>query len=322
MHPILKEGVATGTFTYKGSEDIHYFVENPEGKEFEISYTLYNALLKADGTKPLDLPNEGKEILPKLKKYNLVQTSRFVKGKHGINRFILFPIGEKAKGSRNACKAATYLLTAATIIFFIVGLFSIKTTDTRISDSFNLMIYIGSIPFLLAFHELGHLITGIAYGYDIRDTGILLFVFLPIGAYVSHGEKADAARIQRIHFALSGIQMNLLIAGVLWIVTTHFNPLPSNLVSIARLSAMLAGANLLPFSGFDGEAVLNELFDVGSISLMTKKCLSNKKCRRELFQSGLVGYALFCFFVLLRISLVIFCVIVGIDLYYMLKILI
>lgn len=75
MYPILKDGVSLGTFQYEGSETTHYFVENADGQEFEVSHRLWNALLKADGTQPLALPDKGKKLLPVLKEHNLVQTS-------------------------------------------------------------------------------------------------------------------------------------------------------------------------------------------------------------------------------------------------------
>lgn len=55
MYPMLKEGITIGAFSYEGSDETHYFVENGKGGEFEISYALYKALVHADGTKPLRL---------------------------------------------------------------------------------------------------------------------------------------------------------------------------------------------------------------------------------------------------------------------------
>ena len=62
MYPVLKEGVSIGTFHYEGSDTIHYYIENADGEEFEISRRLWDALLKADGTRPLDLPDNGQGL--------------------------------------------------------------------------------------------------------------------------------------------------------------------------------------------------------------------------------------------------------------------
>lgn len=95
MYPVPKEGVSIGTFQYEGSDTTHYYIENVDGEEFEISYRLWDALLQADGTRPLNLPNNGKRILQKLRRLGLVRTSRFVRDDGIFNRFILFPIGSR-----------------------------------------------------------------------------------------------------------------------------------------------------------------------------------------------------------------------------------
>lgn len=42
MYPILKEGVSIGTFQYKGSDTIHYYIENADGNELEGAESGYN----------------------------------------------------------------------------------------------------------------------------------------------------------------------------------------------------------------------------------------------------------------------------------------
>lgn len=64
MYPVLKEGMSIGTFQYEGSEDIHYFIENADGEEFEISHNLWKALIQDDGSQPLALPDGGKRTFP------------------------------------------------------------------------------------------------------------------------------------------------------------------------------------------------------------------------------------------------------------------
>ena len=41
------------------------------------------------------------------------------------------------------------------------------------------------------FHEIGHMNTGIAYGYRVCSVGVLLLVFFPLGAYVSYNENLN-----------------------------------------------------------------------------------------------------------------------------------
>ena len=42
MYPVLLEDVSLGSFRYKGSTCVHYFVENSAGDEFEIGYREHN----------------------------------------------------------------------------------------------------------------------------------------------------------------------------------------------------------------------------------------------------------------------------------------
>ena len=43
MYPVLKEGVSIGTFQYEGSDTTHYYIENADGEEFEISHKIGRA---------------------------------------------------------------------------------------------------------------------------------------------------------------------------------------------------------------------------------------------------------------------------------------
>lgn len=214
MYPVLKEGVSIGTFQYEGSDATHYFIENADGEEFEISSRLWDALLKADGTRPLDLPDNGRRVLPKLKRHGLVRTSRFVQDDGLFNRFILFPIGNRLQAGKLIFKALNAALPAVAILIFAIGIY-VTTSDGEGSGyNFSWWLYYGLIALSLALHELGHLVAGLAYGYKISDTGILLLGIIPLGAYVAHEDKKDATKAEKIQFALAGVEVNLLFAGI------------------------------------------------------------------------------------------------------------
>lgn len=118
MHPILKDGTSLGR--YQEGEDTFYFAGNAEGDEFVISPRLYNALKTADGTHPLELPDRGRQLLPRLKEAGLVQTSRFVRSNGLINRFILFPISRQSRGSP-VCGCINALLPPLAVLVFFAG---------------------------------------------------------------------------------------------------------------------------------------------------------------------------------------------------------
>lgn len=86
-----------------------------------------------------------------------------------------------------------------------------KSSGTDTGCHFNWWLYYSLLVCSLAMHEAGHLVAGIAYGYKISDTGILLLGIFPIGAYVAHEDKIDASRSEKVQFALVGVEINLLI---------------------------------------------------------------------------------------------------------------
>ncbi len=313
MYPVLKEGVSIGTFHYEGSDVTHYYIENADGEEFEISYRLWKALMRADGTRPLALPDKGRRILPKLKRHGLVRTSRFVRENGILNRFILFPIRDKAQENRWVCKAINSALPAVSILMFVLGTCLMAAKGAGGGYDLNWWLYYGLFLLSLTLHEAGHMVAGLASGYKIRDTGVLLLGVIPIGAYVAHEIKEDATRAEKIQFALAGIEVNLLIAGICLLLATQQYQWALTMHSVANANIILAGINLLPASGLDGESALSAVCGLDSISEAAKKCLTNKKRRQKLLRSGLPGYVCFCVFFLTLSSKVVLWLLIGLD---------
>ena len=313
MYPMLKEGVSVGTFNHEDSETTRYYMENADGDTFEISRRLCDALLDADGTKPLDLPDKGRSILPALKKRGIVRTSRFVRDEGIFNRFILFPISNKLQNGSLACRAINAALPVVSVLIFAIGVYRMLSGNVKIGGDFNWWIYYGFFTASLALHEAGHLIAGLACRYIISDTGILLLGILPIGAYVAYEEREDAAKLEKIQFSLAGIEVNLLLAGVCLLAAMQYEPLSFTLLSTAWVNVILAGLNLLPVSGLDGEAALSALCGVNSISETAKKWLFNKKRRKKLLHSGLPGYARLCGFALIFLSKILLWLFIGFE---------
>ena len=313
MYPVLKEGVSIGTFQHEDSGATHYFIESADGEKFEISRRLWDALLKADGTRPLDLPDNGRRILPKLKRQGLVRTSRFVQDNGLFNRFILFSIGNRLQAGRLVFKALNAALPAVAILIFAIGIYVTTSEGEESGYNFNWWLYYGLIALSLALHELGHLIAGLAYGYNISDTGILLLGIIPLGAYVAHEDKKDATKAEKIQFALAGVEVNLLIAGVCLLLAMQPYQWSLTMFSVANVNVLLAGINLLPASGLDGESALSAACGIDSIGEVARKWLTNKNRRQKLFRAGLPGYACFFVFSITMISKVIIWLLIGLD---------
>ena len=313
MDPVLKEGVSIGTFQYEGSDTTHYFIENADGEIFEINYRLWNALLQADGTQPLNLPDNGYQILPKLKRHGLVQTSRFVRGYGIFNRFIVFPISNRMHNGKLVFKAINAALPVVSIFIFAICIYLMAPYGEDGGHCFSWWLFYCLIVCSLALHEVGHLIAGLAYGYNISDTGILLLGIIPFGAYVAHEEKQDAIKAEKVQFALAGIEVNLMIAGICLILAIQYFQWSLTLLSVANVNVVLAGINLLPASGLDGESALSAVCGINSISETAKKWLTNKKRRQKLLRSGLPGFACFCVFSITLVSKVILWLLISLD---------
>lgn len=283
MYPVLKEGVSIGTFQHEGSDTTHYYIENADGEKFEISHRLWDALLQANGTKPLNLPDNGRRILPKLEKHGLVRTSRFVRENGIINRFILFPISSQCQNSSLICKTINAALPVVSVLFFAISVYIMRSNGVLTGYYFNWWLYYGLLVCSLALREMGHLVAGLANGYKISDTGILLLRIIPIGAYVAHEDRKDASRSEKIQFALAGVEMNLLIAGICLLVASQCYPLSLVMISVANTNVVLAGINLLPASGLDGESALSAVCGVNSISEVAKKVSSIKNVVKNSF---------------------------------------
>ena len=313
MYPVLKEGVSIGTFRYENSDTTHYYIENADGEEFEISRSLWNALLKADGARPLELPDNGRCMLPELKRLGLVRTTRFVQDDGIFNRFILFSISNRMRDSRLVFKAINAALPVVSILIFAIGIYVMVSEGERSDCEINWWIYYSLIALSLAFHELGHLVAGLAYGYKISNTGILLLGIIPLGAYVAYENKKDATKAERIQFALAGVEVNLLIAGFCLLLAMQSYQLSLTLISVANVNVLLAAVNLLPSSGLDGESALSAALGIRSISEVARRWLTNKKRRQKLLRAGLPGYACICLFSITFISKFILWLLIGLD---------
>ena len=302
MFPMLADGVSYGTYRDKEFNSIRYFIANATGDEYDIDYRLLFSLLNADGTKPLMLHDQ--RIIPFLKKARLIQTSRFVRGEGLMNRFILFPVGGNANKLRSMCMVINNYLPVVSIGVFLISILKLVFGEHYTSYDFNLSLYYILFITSIALHELGHMIAGIACGHRICDVGILLLGILPLGAYVACIENKKSSRNNRTQFYLAGVEMSLLLAGILIILSILTGSF--TLMTNANISVFLTILNLLPVTGLDGEAALSCMCGVESISAFANKWIFNKKLRSRLFHSGLAGYECLCIFTVVVISKIIF----------------
>ena len=121
MYPMLREDVSFMIRRRKNSDRLRYFIKNCDEDEFEISRILYNALRKADGTKPLELPDRGKKVIPKLKKEHLIHTSRIVHLGGSLFGFILFHIGSSIRKFKWLFRLLNAAFPIFSVLSFVIG---------------------------------------------------------------------------------------------------------------------------------------------------------------------------------------------------------
>ena len=298
MYPRLKEGVSIGTFTYEDSPEKHYYAENKDKVEFEISHRVYRELLRADGTHPIRV---SKTLLRELKKANILTTSRYV-FTGIVSRFVLLPLGQKAQRFQPICRVLNILLPVLAAVLFAASLFAKATCGHFPSGDLNNVLFYLLFLFSIVAHEYGHLISGLSVGYRFSELGLLLLGVIPVGAYVAHTDNQDVRRLAKIQFSLSGIEANLLIAGICLLLSTLPTSLDTTFVMTANINVLLAIINLLPATGLDGESTLSAILGIDSVSKYSKVFLKNKKFRKHFLRAGAPGYVCASAFVLSLIS--------------------
>ena len=310
MYPILEEGVFVGTFRCKDSGAVRCYIENAEGKRYYISRRLYEALLEADGKRPLALPDRGRRILPRLKRDGLVRTSRFVRDGGITYRFILSREGRITPLRRAMCRLINAVLPFISVLTFAAGLYLMLSGGCLSGDDLNVWLYYGLFIASILLHEAGHRAAGIAYGYKLGTTGIFMLGIIPIGAYVSYKEKKILRRAQEIQFSLAGVEVNLLLAGLCFILSALSGTLSGTTHPIALINVILVASNLLPVEGLDGESALSVMLGVESIGAAAPRALADRRFRYSLLHSGLSGFLFYCLLAFTRASKVIYVVLV------------
>lgn len=305
MYPMLKDGVGIYPLEDVESGEITYCVENKEGEEFEISERLYKALLCLDGTAPLQMGDETYELTSELKKHGIIRTSRYEKTKGLTSTFTVFPIGPRAAKYEWLCRILNRILPFAAVIWFAAGVHILLHTPwIYFADGMNLPVFYGLLIFSLFAHETGHLIAGIAKGYEFSEMGILLLWFWPIGAYVSEVVRKGERKKESVQKYLAGVEVNLMLAGIYFALAPASGEVQGTVVTVGVTNVLLIFLNLLLIKGLDGEGALSAFLGIDSISDAAMNWMKDKNKRRKLFTSGLTGYVSLLIFVLCLLSYV------------------
>lgn len=169
-----------------------------------------------------------------------------------------------------------------------------------IGDGFFILGTIIGILIGIIMHELGHMFACLAYGGRVFEIGVMAERFLP-GAYVLMDTNPIKDRMQRMQVDAAGIEMNLFLASIGLILASGFEYLSGFFLAVAVNNVFLALLNLLFINGFDGCAIIGEIFGTENVIEKAKEMTKQKHIRKKLMSKGIIGIATIIFCYLLRI---------------------
>lgn len=168
------------------------------------------------------------------------------------------------------------MLAAAVVLYDDWGRFWSTSENVISSDNWKWLLaaWIG----LKCVHESAHGLVCLRYGGRVREIGFVLAVFTPLAYIDASSSWAFRCRWQRIHTAVAGIHIELLIAAVsimLWsycdsIVIRH---VLQNLIVMASISTLVF--NLNPLMRFDGYYILSDLLQIPNLMSESTQVLSS-----------------------------------------------
>lgn len=142
----------------------------------------------------------------------------------------------------------------------------------------NWLWLLGAWVALKVIHELGHGLVCLRYGGSIRETGLIFAVFAPLAYVDASASWAFRSRWQRIHTAIAGVYVELVIAAVSAVAWTQCDSaivrhLLQNVIIMASVSTLLF--NLNPLMRFDGYYVLSDLLQIPNLSSQSNAALQS-----------------------------------------------
>ncbi len=215
---------------------------------------------------------------PKMKAAKLFQTLNIL--------FIKIPLGSPDRWLSALLPYCRWMLGWG---FFAVWLFLVISGGYLVANQFyrfshaasnlllpNNFIWLGvAWTIIKVLHETFHGLVCKKYGGFVQQAGIMLILFVPLGAYVNVTSSWKLrSKWQRIHISVAGIYLELLLSSLaawVWSYTETgvINYLAYNIIVIAAIGTILFNAN--PLMRFDGYYILSDLLNMPNLYLHGQK---------------------------------------------------
>jgi len=131
---------------------------------------------------------------------------------------------------------------------------------------------------LKLWHEFWHGLTCKHYGGAVREAGVLLVLFAPLGYVDATSSLAFSSKWQRIRVALAGIYGEFFLAAIGALVWANTGPGLGNTIALNTMimaSTVTLLFNLNPLMRFDGYYVLVDLIEIPNLSTKSSQLLKN-----------------------------------------------
>ena len=140
-------------------------------------------------------------------------------------------------------------------------------------------------------HEMGHLWACLGYGGQAFEVGLLFMFFLP-GAYVLIKDDRIKKRMRRVQVSAAGVEMNILLAGILILFASKNSSLSGFFLGAAIQNLLMALTNMTFVNGFNRMVKIGELMGDKALYFKAKNVLKNHEYRKHLEKQGLKGQAI------------------------------
>lgn len=288
------------SLSYERINDLGWTVtDNNSGNEQIVSTEELMFMQELDGySDPYEIapPNwSDKDIKVFL---NFLKENSFIKSrinKVGFLQFAipLIKIKRITMKTRVVCLILNCLLLVSFFPVFVAGCVLIFKNIDFLYTSYSYSVLTFGLLFGLIFgvvsHEAGHAVCGLSYGNSkVYEAGLIVGLFL--GAYVEINSEKVKERRRRIQIAAGGIEMNLLVSGVSFIIFSFFPMLPMFFVGIGISNIVLASVNLILIASLDGSGIIDELLGTESLFFSNIEWILNRELRDAILFQGITGY--------------------------------
>lgn len=230
---------------------------------------------------------EMKHFIKTCIKYNIVRESKIERS------FLSFQISllniKDSPKTRVLSLVFNQLLLFTFLPSFLIGGYLFYKDIDAVNDldflPFMFGVLAGMIIGLIA-HEASHMFACLAYGARVFEVGVKLGLLC--GAYVMASTIRIKKRLLRLQIYAAGIEMNLLVSGIAFILASLFTEY-SLFLGFALTNVILALINSLCSGHLDGASIINELLGAGSL-LSSAIGLKNKEMRKKYRKEGCIGY--------------------------------